>query len=432
MPRQINVGFNQGPTTLWGSTGKYGVLVPRTLGFAISTSTTTTPELRRYQGGHYIALQPADITSTGIPNGGTVTGTYPNATVTGAVVSNAGPVVKSSSDGTTGSLVVQGLVIRLNWNDIESTAGSFNYTKTDRYVAQCRALGVLFIPMIIVRTFDGHGVTNDGTNPMPTDIASKAEWFSTGASGTIHSGWQGWRWSPTVRSRFNNLCSKLGTRYDADIYFGGIATQETASGSPTGGSSTIYTVGSYVGKDAYSASGFQLGLDDEVDAVFNNFPHARGFHYQNFLQGNQSLLTNYAAYMQPKGAWFGGPDLVTGSTSNSNIVNNCYPNYTLYHNGAAPIPAKGPTFCGIQHGEWNGTGVGDSPPVIANLFNYATSSFTFKPSAGYTGALDWRTGSPLNCDGLMWDYENGTGRPNFQSDLVPMMKFAPTFGTFVP
>lgn len=410
------------------------------------------PGTRRYAGGHYIAW-PTPLGAAGIPNGGTVTGTYPNAVVTGALASNAGPAVRSSANGQTGSLVTAGFMIRHNWNEIEPTAGSFNYAACDKQLAQARALGVPMAIMIVVRTFDGTtppGGANPPTNTLPADLATPfsgapygyADLFSTGASGSLRYGFQVWRWSPTIRSRYNNLCTKLGTRYNADIYFAGMATQETASGSPTGGSSTVYSVGAYSGQDAYTSSGFLTGLDDENDSISTQCPNGRGFPYQNFMQGPfpsgqnaQSMILQYGTHVQPNGSWFGCPDLVTGASGNSNIVNNVYPNLQKFHNGTSPIPAPGPTFAAVQHGEWAGTGVGDTPPNMPNLFNYATSSFSCKPADGFTGALDWsgsagRT-SLLNVDGLMWDYVP-SGSPNFTTNLVPIMKAFPLFGTFSP
>lgn len=475
-------------------------------GQASSPTTIMTPAAsttRRFAPGHYIAFN-APLSAAGITNGGTVTGTYPNATVTGALASNAGPAVRSSTDGRTGSLVTAGFVVRHNWSEVEPFQVSYSYTRMDKELAQAKALGVPLVFVIVVRTFNGtvsatfttnlrnqvtgtldatsaaaipsgtygisfgngdvrSNVTIAGANvtwsgpltqgtgtittgdmnlmsnlPLPAYLQTFAEPFKQNVGTGPTGGWQVWRWSPTIRLAYDNLCAALAARYNDDIYFAGIGTQETAVSQSNGGSGTVYTIGNYTGADQYSAARYAEGLNDEADSIFNHCTKARGFHFQNTLPGGSALLTDYGAYVQPLGAWFGGPDLVTGTTGNANIVTNFYPRIKLYHDGSSPIPNPGPTFESVQHGEWNGTGVGDSPAVLGNLMNYATSSFRCTPANGYTGALDWSPGnaagrvSLLNVDAIMWDYETGTGRPNFSQDLVPIMKSFPTFGTVTP
>lgn len=432
MARRLNIGFNQGPATLSAQTIKYSLMMAQA-GFAAGT-TPGPPIVQRFLPGHYIAIRPSQITGAGLPN----CGTYSPSTgvVTGGLASNAGPACMSSADGKSGNLLTPVFVVRFNWNAIETTAGNFDYSLPDKYLAQAANLGVALEMLIIERTFDGltaPGGANPPTNPMPADIASFADVFTTGSSGNQRWGYQGWRWSPTVRSRFDNLCKKLGARYDTNVFFAGIATQETSTGNATGGSAGTYTVGTYTGSDNYTLAGFIQGLDDESDSIENWCPHTKPFHYQNFINnGGATDLRTYATHVQPNGAWFGGPDLVTGVSGNANIVNNCYPNYTLYHNGTSPIPGKGPTFCSAQSGEFNGTGVGDSPANMANLFNYGTSSFTCKPANGFSGALDWTSGSPLNLDAIVWDYEPRSTGQNYTASIVPIMKLKPTFGTFSP
>lgn len=441
MARKLNIGFNQGPATLIAQAIKYSLVRPG----ATLVKAGSAPTGRRYAPGHYVAIRPSQITASGLPNCGTVTGTYPNAVVTGAVISNAGPAVKSSADGTTGTLVTAGFVVRLNWRDVETTAGSFDYSLPDKFLAQGRAVGCPVFFLIITRTFDGNGTVGDGTNPLPADLRAPipasiygyANAFVTGVSGQQHSGFQGWRWSPTLRSRFNNFCIKMGARYNADPFFAGLGTQETSTGGVTGGAAGTYTVGGYTGTDQYTTAGFLTGLNDENDSISVQCPDAMALPYCNFMSsGGQTQLNQYAAHAQTNGSWFGCPDLVTGISGNSNIVNNVYPILQKFHLGTSPVLAPGPTFASVQSGEWNGTGVGDNPPNMANLFNFATASFSCKPANGFTGALDWsgsagRT-SPLKVDGIVWDYEPGPGTPNFTNDAVPIMKLFPTFGTWTP
>lgn len=325
-------------------------------------------------------------------------------------------------------------VVRHNLGDIDNGDGTYTRAVIDRQLAQCAALGIYLVVMIIQRTFDGRPAATPPvvpTNPLPSNLQAKSEIFSyTVAAGVPGSGVQSWRWCPAVKDSFQRTCAKIGTWYGADNtgnnkWFLGIATQETSTGGPNGGTNAIYTAGNFTGSDNYDADVYCTALNDESDSVTNASRYFRHKGYLNFLGGvsnaaGTTKLTAVALHIVANGGSVGSPDLVT-SLAGGSIPARVYPII------AAAKAAGGWTFSSVQSSEWNGNGVGDPAPVsMKNLYNMATSSHTYTDG----GALDHTSDSVLNLDEIVWDNETG-GTVNFINDAIPIIAAHPRPGTWV-
>lgn len=489
---------------------------------------------RRWTPGHYVAIADFQrVAAGGIPNP--------------TVVSNAGPV----------STGVKALVVRYDWNEIETSQNTFDWTRLNKEIAQCATLGVQLFPMIVVRNFAGSnvvgftgalagqvtgtltaavtngsygclfanddvrivtvtggthvtwsgalsadpaihftasvggalsgtltaalangphtvlfsngqlrtvtvanstaaswtpalsagvvtagiltdGVTNLTSNsPLPQYLWNYAQPFTTSlASGG--GGWQAWRWSPTLLARYRVLVNAIGTHLDSNPNFGGIATQETSTGSSAGGVASTYTLDGFVGTDAYTSAGYIAAMKKETDYIATACPSARQLLYANFISGtsnNQgtSLLLDLAIYGQTNGVIWGGPDLVT-DLEPGQINTRCYTNYTKVHNGTEGVLAPGPTFCSIQSAEWTGQQPAQVGTVnLQDLYNYATSTFTYTTGGArdHSPTAPSTQRSPLNLDIIVTDWHN-TGSPSYAIDWRPIIAAHPTFGTVTP
>jgi hypothetical protein len=424
MSRRLNIGFNQGPTTLFAPAGKYGILRPSAA--LVKVGSTPPPATQRLNLGWYTVLQPSQLTTSNlIPHCGTIVASggapaWTPKTPKDGVRADAGPLCANSA----------GLVTSYNWGAIDKGGGTYDWSLPDQHLAQTGTFSgtPLWFARIIVRTFDGKtpaGGTNPPTNPMPNDLKAYAQIYSSNVSGSLKYGYQGYRWSPTVRDRFNTFQQAWGARYDSVANFGGVATQETSTGSSvTGGAvpgsghgTGTYTVNGYTGSDVYSSAGFCQGMKDESDSITNNSPHARHAWYFNFLHsGTKAQLEDVAAHVVANGGLVGGPDLVLGG----NVVAQCYPIYSDVHAGNSPIGSAGLTFCCLQSPEWNNGSPADNPKgTIADRMNYgiSTSKGTYTYPAG-TDALI------LNLNMIWTDYEGGNA-PNFLSDAAPLIAAHP-------
>lgn len=409
------------------------------------------PPTRRYFPGWCISVSPAQSGTrpqdapgafVGIPNGGTVTGTYPNNTAKGALVSNAGPV----------SNAVASVNVRFNWggtNGLDNGDGTYNWAHTDAVMAQARALNVGVFFVILSRTFS---VTVGGVdqNPAPADLVAYSEVYTSGSN----TGYQLWRWSPHVLQRFAAFIAALGARYNGDPNFAGVGTQETATGGANGGTNSSYTVaigsglglGNFTGNDFYTPQGFTDAILMESKIIAAACPNARHLLFQNFISGTTNSdatakLLTVAVAAQPLGTIWCCPDLVTDQEP-GNINGRVYPNYPKYANGTGGVPAPGITAASIQPAEWTGgtpaqTAATPSPnPYLPDLYNWMTSTNTYPVLGGANlNARDHRPASaspsPLTLAMCLADWHT-TGNPNFTTDLVPIMAAHPTFSSLVP
>lgn len=444
-------------------------------GPASSPTIGVTPTLsitRRWTPGHYVAIADFQrVAAGGIPNPG--------------LVSNAGPV----------STGVKALVVRYDWNEVEASQDTFNWTRMDKEIGQCAALGVQLFMMVVVRNFAGSssvtftgsvggaitgtltaavtngsygclfsnndvrlvtvtggthaawsgaitagsvttGVLNLTSNsPLPSYLWPYSQPF-TASVGSGSGGWQSWRWSPTFLARYRILVNAIGTRYDGNAHFGGIATQETSTGSSAGGVSSTYTLDGFVGSDAYTSAGYIAAMKKETDYIATACPNGRQLLYANFISGTSNnqgtaLLLDLAIYGQTNGVIWGGPDLVTDLEPGA-INSRCYTNYTKVHNGTGGVLAPGPTFCSIQSAEWTGASPAQVGTVnLSDLYNYATASFTYPTGRDHSPTAPSTQRSPLNLDIIVTDWHN-TGSPSYAIDWRPIVAAHQTFGTYVP
>ncbi len=383
---------------------------------------------RRFSPGHYVAML---LTQTGGDVGGTFTG-IPNCGTVNVVGSTYVPVANSGVRSNVGPVAadVAGIHSRHRWVSLNPTGTTYDLSPIALELAQLATFPVsatipplLLVIRIDIKTFGG---TAANQNPMPADLANYAGTHTA-------NGWLGYRWSPTVRARYNTLCQKIGAAFDGHPNFGGIATQETSiSGLDTSGvSSTVYTVGAYTGQDAYTVAGFFVALADESNSISTSCPHARHFAYANFApNASQSAsvhpnehdyLDGYGTTVSTNGGVYGGPDLVVGGA----ITTRSYPTYTKVHNGTSPITTVGATFCSVQPAEWQNESPANQPTcTLQDRFDMATSA----PGTTYG------PGSPLNLDIIIWDYHTTAQVTpyKFNSDATSIFHNNPQFGNYSP
>jgi hypothetical protein len=444
MPRRLNIGFSQGPTTLYAPSGNYGILAPPV---SLVKAGSPPPTSRRWKPGWGPVLNNSQIyggsggSYIGIPNNNTVAAAGPCAPgVTMIVAPHAWnefePNGKTDPPGTGPGQRFSGLIPILG-NEIAQAANFANPATGPNNP-------ILYIVRIIFKTQHNFG----STNPLPADIA--------GLATAISGGFSAWRWNSTFVSRYDDLCSQIGALYGSNtgnnVYFGGIMTQETATSFTPNGTT-----------DGYTDASFQSALISEAASIANALPYGRPYFMINdWPTTNLSVaagtiqLATVCKNIQQYGAIIGFPDLATTTS----VVGRYYALIQACHNGgtftnsagSVTMPGKFGTYGCIQPAEWggnppsHGSGPGDYPVNLPNLVNYATSSFTFKPSAGYAGALDWTGGagrtSLLNLDSIMPDWHTSdtsspnTGGPSppivFNSSATKLITALPSFGTVTP
>ncbi len=379
-----------------------------------------TSTARKFRGGHYTVLGDGDVWS-GVPyHGGTYTG-IPNSTH----LWDTGPLTTDSA----------GIVIRRRFGALMTAANTFDFSSITSALAQLATLSLtqdptgvkklLLYVLIEMRTFTG---SDTWDNPMPAHLISIAD-GGTGAktyaeifgpSGPqLKTGWQGWRWAPTVKSALQATCAAMGafpvpgTAYTIDSHpnFGGLGTQETATGASAGGTGA---------GEAYTVANFVQALKDESDYISAGCPTSRHlFYYNQIHSGANADIAGVTAYISKNGAIVGFPDLVMqgGLLTGYSICTN-------YHNGngTGGVNIPGPTMGAVQQAEWAGIAPGDVRSM-QNLFDYNRGAIA-----------DDQGNKRLHGDMILWQWitaaQTGNNNQKFNSDATARIHALPTFGTY--
>jgi hypothetical protein len=274
---------------------------------------------------------------------------------------------------------VVGLVKRYTWRSLETAQGVYNFAEVKSDLAWCAAHGMHMIMIIEDKTF-----TLEKPGPAyldKYDVRNRA------------GGYTVVRWNSTVVQRFNALTKALGTAFDSNANFEGIATQETALGLD---SPALKTFG-------YTPEKYRDALISMLGTAATNLPKSRVFWLMNFLVGNQSYIGNIASAVASKGVVMGGPDVWP---DNKSLQSKVYPFYTQF-SGKMPLFGQVENVCysephmtsGFKTKYW----------TMTELFNYARTKMHVNymfwvrvTKASPADAYDWTDALPVISANRTW------------------------------
>ena len=274
---------------------------------------------------------------------------------------------------------VVGLVKRYTWRSLETAQGVYAFAELKSDLAWCASRGLHLIMIIEDKTF-----TLEKPGPAyldKYDVRNRA------------GGYTMVRWNSTVVARFNALTKAIGTQFDKNANFEGIATQETALGLE---SPTLNAFG-------YSAIKYRDALINVLGTAAANMPSSRVFWLMNFLVGGQQYIGDIAANVSKKGVIMGGPDVWP---DNKSLQSKVYPFYTQFY-GKMPLFGQVENVCysephmtsGYKTKYW----------TMTELFGYAKTklhvNYMFwvrvtKPSP--KDAYDWLDALPVISNNRTW------------------------------
>jgi hypothetical protein len=274
---------------------------------------------------------------------------------------------------------VVGLVKRYTWRSLETAQGVYNFAEIKSDLAWCAARGMHLIMIIEDKTFV---IEKPGPAYLDKyDVRNRA------------GGYTMVRWNTTVVQRFNALTKALGTAFDSNPNFEGIATQETALGldSPV------------LKANGYTPEKYRDALINTLGTAAANMPKSRVFWLMNFLVGNQSYIGNIAAALAPKGVIMGGPDVWP---DNKSLQSKVYPYYTQFA-GKMPLFGQVENVC---YSEPHMTpGFTTKYWTMNELFNYARTKLHVNymfwvrvTKASPADANDWTDALPVISANRTW------------------------------
>jgi hypothetical protein len=117
---------------------------------------------------------------------------------------------------------IKGVQVRIRWYDLETSRGVYDFSKIDAYLAKLRAQPTR--KQLVVRVIDRAFNTTSSAGIVPNYLLS-----STYKGGVVRNktGYVARLWEPAVMDRLIALHRAIGRRYDDDLRFEGLATEET-------------------------------------------------------------------------------------------------------------------------------------------------------------------------------------------------------------
>jgi hypothetical protein len=295
---------------------------------------------RKYHPGHYIALNDWD---------------------------GAAQMIEAVKPG------VRGFNKRYKWKTLEPSPGNYNFSQVAADLTVARDHGMQLVVMIEDKSFS---LTEKFTPPY-----LHGHTLPYTAGGQVVK-----RWAPYVQERMNALLKAMGTRFDADPNFEGVAFQETAMG---------FTA-AIQAQHGYTPEKYRDAMITQLTNARKAFPKSQVFWYQNYLEGKQAYLGQVAAAVAPLGVAMGGPDVLPDSWQ---LNYHSYPFYAQYK-------GKMPLFGSMQYDSYKHphatAGYSTRYWTMPELFRWARDKlsvnyifWTRQPKSQLAGSYNWTHALPV-------------------------------------
>jgi hypothetical protein len=198
---------------------------------------------------------------------------------------------------------VVGIMKRYSWPALEPTPGHYDLSAISADLNWAAAHGMHLVIMVEDKTFKEE-------IPTPAYLSKYVLHNHGGGYTTL-------RWVPAVASAFKSLVQAIGARFDANPWFEGLATQETALGFP-------YKV---LVANGYTAEKYRDMYLELLTAAAKAMPNSRVFWFMNFIPVKEQYVATIASAVAPLGVAMGGPDIMP---ENKHLLRKPYPYYSQF------------------------------------------------------------------------------------------------------
>ncbi len=192
---------------------------------------------------------------------------------------------------------IKGVEVRIRWYDLETSEGVYDFADIDAYLARLKAQPTR--KQLVVRVIDRKFYTNSSSDIVPNYLSS-----STYNGGVVRSktGYVARLWEQPVMDRLIALHSAIGKRYDGDVRFEGLATEET-----TLSLNEPFPVG-------YSNAALVAQYSRLAAAVRLAAPRSNFFLYTNWI-GSAGLMDDLMLELVADRGAAGGSNVFPGTTT---------------------------------------------------------------------------------------------------------------------
>lgn len=190
---------------------------------------------------------------------------------------------------------IKGVQVRVRWHDLETSKGVYDFSALDAYLTKVKAQPTR--KQLVVRVIDRSFYTGVSSGIVPSYLLS-----STYKGGIVptKTGYVARLWEPAVMDRLIALHSAIGRRYDDDVRFEGLATEET-----TLSLDAPFPAG-------YSHAALAAQYRRLVTAVRAAAPRSNFFLYTNWI-GSADLMDGLMQTLGAERGAAGGSNIFPGS-----------------------------------------------------------------------------------------------------------------------
>ncbi len=299
-----------------------------------------TPAARKYNPGHYIAMNGFDGQSA---------------------------MLLAVQPG------VRGIHKRYLWKDLEPALGTYDFSAIAADLQLMADHGMQLVVMIEDKTFTD-------TRPTPPYLWEAHTLPNSGGGYTAK------RWDPYVIERLSRLIDQLGSRFDEHPNLEGMALQETALSLAQG----VKTAHGYT-PEAYRDALISVLLNARAA-----LPGSQVFWYMNFLDERQAYIGEIAAAAAAADIAMGGPDVLPDSWP---LQRHAYPYYAAFKDRMTLFGAMQYDSYAHRH-----TAAGDGAPgAYPGTYWSMTELFLFARDQLHVNYLFWtRKPRPNPADSYDW------------------------------
>ena len=199
---------------------------------------------------------------------------------------------------------VVGVQLRYRWAELEPSEGQYQFSRVARDLEAARKAGLQLVLMIEDKSFK---------DELPTPDYLQAKYSVRNRN----QGYTAIRWDPYVNERLRLLVARLGSAFDCDPNFEGVAFQETSPGLEDAA----------LDASGYTPEKYRDALIALLHSASTSLPRSRIFWYMNFLPGEQRYIGEIASAVIGTGVVMGGPDILP---DNRALVRRTYPFYEQF------------------------------------------------------------------------------------------------------
>lgn len=230
---------------------------------------------------------------------------------------------------------VSGVVWRRTWNEVEPSAGVYDFSSFDEVLGAISASKNPACQLWVFVEFKSFA-DSAVQNPCPKYLQAQHSALNNDGDGASTC----FMWEPVVADAYSRMISAAAARYDANPRVEGFVFQESALGFEGTRSQDVAAGGTYTPEAWRDALiGFARQCTDA-------FTHSRCMFFVNFIRRGQTYLHNVSdaiSAVPDNRACLSGPDLLPNSSALYNNANSAY-EVLIRHRGCRANSAQNNSY----------------------------------------------------------------------------------------